>query len=350
MSFSIGIVGLPNVGKSTLFTAITKKQVDCQNYPFCTIEPNVGVVAVPDERLAQLTKLYSSAKTVATTIEFVDIAGLVKGASLGEGLGNKFLAHIREVDAIIEVVRDFKNDDIIHVAGKIDPADDIKTINLELILADLDTVSKRLSTLEKQSKGAAVKDLAKNIEILKELKNLLESEKFANEIKVDKEDEHYVKELNLLTSKPVMYVYNVDEQEVGQDDGRLKICAKLEAELASLGEEEIKEYLEVAGLTQTGLDKLIVKSYQLLNLITFFTAGPTESHAWTIVKGTLAPQAAGVIHTDFEQGFVRAEIVNWHDLIEAGGETAAKEKGLVKTEGKNYEMKDGDTVYFLFNK
>ncbi|MDP2587074.1 MAG: redox-regulated ATPase YchF [Candidatus Komeilibacteria bacterium] len=350
MSFSIGIVGLPNVGKSTLFTAITKKQVDCQNYPFCTIEPNVGVVAVPDDRLTQLTKLYASAKTVATTIEFVDIAGLVKGASLGEGLGNKFLAHIREVDAIIEVVRDFKNDDIIHVAGKIDPADDIKTINLELILADLDTVSKRLSTLEKQSKGPAVKELAKNIEILKELQQLLEQEKFANGIKVDKEDEHYVKELNLLTSKPVMYVYNVDENEMGADDGRLKICAKLEAELAALTDEEIKEYLEATGLTQTGLDKLIVKSYQLLNLITFFTAGPTESHAWTITKGTLAPQAAGVIHTDFEQGFVRAEIVNWHDLIEAGGEAKAKELGLVKTEGKNYEMKDGDTTYFLFNK
>ncbi len=355
MSFSIGIVGLPNVGKSTLFTAITKKQVDCQNYPFCTIEPNVGVVAVPDDRLQQLTKLYASAKTVATTIEFVDIAGLVKGASLGEGLGNKFLARIREVDAIIEVVRDFTNDDIIHVAGKIDPADDIKIINLELILADLDTVSKRLSNLEKQSKGAAVKDLAKNIEILRELKNLLEQEKFANEIKVDKEDEHFVKELNLLTAKPIMYVYNVDENEITNSslpitDNRLRICAKLEAELASLSETEIKEYLEASGIKQTGLDRLIIESYKLLNLITFFTAGPKESHAWTITKGTLAPQAAGVIHTDFEQGFVRAEIVNWRDLIAAGGETGAKELGLVKTEGKNYAMKDGDTAYFLFNK
>ncbi|MCX6785641.1 MAG: redox-regulated ATPase YchF [Candidatus Komeilibacteria bacterium] len=362
MSFSIGIVGLPNVGKSTLFTAITKKQVDCQNYPFCTIEPNVGVVAVPDDRLNQLTKLYDSAKTVPTTIEFVDIAGLVKGASTGEGLGNKFLSHIREVDAIIEVVRDFENNDIIHVAGKIDPADDIKTVNLELILADLETVSKRLSNLEKQAKGVAAKDFVKNIEILKELKNILEQEKFANEISVAKEDTHFVKELNLLTSKPIMYVYNISEESLQQttkraeapneerSEGELKICAKLEAELAALSDEEVKEYLTETGIKQTGLDKLIVKSYNLLNLITFFTAGPKDSHAWTIAKGTLAPQAAGVIHTDFEQGFVRAEIVNWADLIKAGGETRAKELGLVKTEGKNYEMKDGDTAYFLFNK
>ncbi len=355
MSFSIGIVGLPNVGKSTLFTALTKKQVDCQNYPFCTIEPNVGVVAVPDDRLNQLTKLYNSAKTVATTIEFVDIAGLVKGASVGEGLGNKFLSHIKEVNAIIEVVRDFKNNDIIHVAGKIDPANDIKTINLELILADLETVSKRLSNLEKQSKGAAAKDLIKNVEILKELKKILESEKFANEITVEKADEHFVKELNLLTAKPIMYVYNVDENQITNDkllitNNKLQICAKLEAELASLSDEEIKEYLEASNIKQTGLDRLIVESYKLLNLITFFTAGPKEAHAWTITQGTLAPQAAGKIHTDFEKGFVRAEIVNWADLIKTGGETHAKELGLIKTEGKNYEMKDGDTVYFLFNK
>ncbi|MFA6304506.1 MAG: redox-regulated ATPase YchF [Patescibacteria group bacterium] len=350
MSFSIGIVGLPNVGKSTLFTALTKKQVDCQNYPFCTIEPNVGTVAVPDERLQALTSLYNSAKVVPTIIEFVDIAGLVKGASTGEGLGNKFLAHIREVDAIIEVVRDFVNDDIIHVANKINPAEDIKTINLELIISDLETVSKRLANLEKQAKGNVAKELVKNLEILKELKNLLEQEKFANEIKVDKEDEHFVKELNLLTSKPIMYVYNVDENELAKNDERLKICAKLEAELAALSEEEVKEYLEAAGIKQTGLDRLIVESYKLLNLITFFTAGPKEAHAWTLVNGTLAPQAAGVIHTDFEQGFVRAEIVNWADLIKAGNEAKAKELGLVKTEGKNYIMKDGDTANFLFNK
>jgi len=351
MSFSIGIVGLPNVGKSTLFTALTKKQVDCQNYPFCTIEPNVGVVAVPDERLDQLNKFYNSAKLVPTVIEFVDIAGLVKGAAEGQGLGNKFLSHIREVDAIIEVVRDFKNNDIIHVNNKIDPADDIKTINLELILADLETVNKRLDNLGKQAKGNVAKDLQKNLEIVKELKTILEAEKFANTIEVAKDDEYFVKELNLLTSKPIMYVYNVDENELTKTDdetGRLRICAKLEAELAALTNDEIKEYLEAAGIKQTGLDRLIIESYKLLNLITFFTAGPKESHAWTITKGTLAPQAAGTIHTDFEKGFIRAEIVNWKDLISAGGEAKAKEQGLIKTEGKAYEMKDGDTANFLF--
>jgi len=351
MSFSIGIVGLPNVGKSTLFTALTKKQVDCQNYPFCTIEPNVGIVAVPDERLDQLNKFYNSAKLVPTVIEFVDIAGLVKGAAEGQGLGNKFLSHIREVDAIIEVVRDFENKDIIHVNNKIDPADDIKTINLELILADLETVNKRLDNLNKQAKGNVAKDLQKNLEIVKELKTILEAEKFANTIEVEKDDEHFVRELNLLTSKPIMYVYNVDENELTKTDdetGRLHICAKLEAELVSLTSDEVKEYLEAAGIKQTGLDRLIVESYKLLNLITFFTAGPKEAHAWTITKGTLAPQAAGTIHTDFEKGFIKAEIVNWQDLISAGGETKAKEQGLIKTEGKAYEMKDGDTAIFLF--
>jgi len=357
MSFSIGIVGLPNVGKSTLFTALTKKQVDCQNYPFCTIEPNVGIVAVPDERLEKLNTFYNSAKIVPTVIEFVDIAGLVKGAAEGQGLGNKFLSHIREVDAIIEVVRDFENNDIIHVNNKIDPADDIKTINLELILSDLETVNKRLDNLGKQAKGNVAKDLQKNIEIVKELKTILEKETFANTIEVKKDDEHFVKELNLLTSKPIMYVYNVDENELNINDGahplnetsRLRICAKLEAELATLTNDEIKEYLEAANIKQTGLDSLIVESYKLLNLITFFTAGPKEAHAWTITKGTLAPQAAGTIHTDFEKGFIKAEIVNWQDLISAGGEAKAKEQGLVRTEGKAYEIKDGDTANFLFN-
>jgi len=354
MSFSVGIVGLPNVGKSTLFTALTKKQVDCQNYPFCTIEPNVGVVAVPDDRLTQLSQLYNSVKTVATTIEFVDIAGLVKGASKGEGLGNKFLSHIREVDAIVEVVRDFHNDNIIHVNGKIDPADDIKTINLELILADLETVNKRLDNLQKQAKGVVEKTLKRNLEILIELKKILEAEKFANALTVDKDDIHFIKELNLLTFKPILYVYNVSENELtkGIPEAKtpyLTICAKLEADLASLPETEVKEYLDSLGISQTGLDRLILKAYEILNLITYFTAGPTESRAWTIKQNTPAPQAAGVIHTDFEKGFIRAEIVNWQDLIAAGGEAKAKEKGLVRTEGKNYEMQDGDTVYFLFN-
>ena len=354
MSFSVGIVGLPNVGKSTLFTALTKKQVDASNYPFCTIEPNVGIVAVPDQRIEQLAKLYNSEKVVPTTIKFVDIAGLVKGASQGEGLGNKFLSHIREVDAIIEVVRDFKDTNVIHVNNKVDPEDDIKTINLELILADLETVTKRLENLEKQKKGAVSKDLLKNIEILQQLKNILAEEKPAIQMIVDEDDFHFIQELNLLTYKPILYVYNIDEQEINQSKDFehkpfLTICAKLEAELASLSETETAEYLKAMNINQTGLDKLIVESYKLLKLISFFAAGPKEAHAWTIKQGTLAPQAAGEIHTDFEKGFIRAEIVNWKDLIDAGGEAKAKEKGLVKTEGKDYEMKDGDVVYFLFN-
>jgi len=354
MSFSIGIVGLPNVGKSTLFTALTKKQVDASNYPFCTIEPNVGVVAVPDERLDQLAKLYNSPKVVPTTIEFVDIAGLVKGASEGEGLGNKFLAHIREVDAIVEVVRDFTDDNIIHVHNKIDPADDIKTINLELVLADLETVTKRLSALEKQTKGSTDKKLFKNIEILKQLKQILEAEKFAIELNLPAEDLHFIQELNLLTYKPILYVYNVAENEIDKPilnakTPYLTICAKLEAELASLKENEVKEYLDSVGIINTGLDKLILQSYNLLNLITFFAAGPKEAHAWTIVNGAKAPQAAGKIHTDFEKGFIRAEMVNWKKLIEAGGEHQAKEKGFISTEGKDYVVKDGDVANFLFN-
>ncbi|MFA6392001.1 MAG: redox-regulated ATPase YchF [Patescibacteria group bacterium] len=351
MSFSIGIVGLPNVGKSTLFIALTKKQVDASNYPFCTIEPNVGVVAVPDDRLDKLTKIYNSEKTIHTTIEFVDIAGLVKGAAKGEGLGNKFLAHIREVDAIVEVVRDFKNDDIIHVNGKIDPEEDVATINLELILADLETVSKRLGPLEKQTKASKDKDLLKNVEVLQNLKKILESEQFAISMEVNKEDIKYVKELSLLTYKPVLYVYNVSEDEINtlRDNRKtpnLAICAKLEAELATLPEDEVKEYLAEMKIEQTGLEKLIVESYKMLGLVTFLTAGPKETRAWTVKKGTLAPQAAGVIHTDFEKGFVRAEVTNWQDLVEQGGEQGAKEKGLMHLEGKEYEVKDGDTIYF----
>jgi len=355
MSFSVGIVGLPNVGKSTLFIALTKKQVDASNYPFCTIEPNVGIVAVPDERVEKLTKLYNSEKIVPTTIKFVDIAGLVKGASQGEGLGNKFLSHIREVDAIVEVVRDFKNDDIIHVHNKIDPEDDIKTINLELILADLETVEKRLDALEKQAKGLADKKILKNIEVVKKVKETLAAEKFAYHVEVEKDDLPFVKELNLLTYKPILYVYNISENEIGQNFNfaktpALAICAKLEAELASLSDDEVKEYLNEMKIEKTGLDRLISESYKLLNLISFFTSGPKETHAWTIKAGTLAPQAAGEIHSDFEEGFIRAEIVNWQDLITSGNEAQAKEKGLVKTHGKDYEMQDGDVAYFLFNK
>jgi ribosome-binding ATPase len=351
MSFSIGIVGLPNVGKSTLFTALTKKQVDASNYPFCTIEPNVGVVAVPDSRLEKLTNLYNSEKTIPTAIEFVDIAGLVKGAAKGEGLGNKFLSHIREVDAIVEVVRDFKNDDIVHVHGKIDPEDDVNTINLELILADLETVNGRLESLEKQTKSSNDKDLLKNVKLLKDLKEILESEKFAINLEVGKDDFKYIKELSLLTYKPVLYVYNVSEDEINvsrdyEKKPHLIICAKLEAELATLPEEEIREYLTEMKIAKTGLDKLIVESYKMLELITFITSGPKETHAWTVEKGTLAPQAAGKIHTDFEDGFIRAEVIKWQDLVDSGGEQQAKEKGLMHLEGKEYEVQDGDVIYF----
>ncbi|MBU0612817.1 redox-regulated ATPase YchF [Patescibacteria group bacterium] len=351
MSFSIGIVGLPNVGKSTLFTALTKKQVDASNYPFCTIEPNVGVVAVPDNRLEKLTNLYNSEKTVPTTIEFVDIAGLVKGAAKGEGLGNKFLSHIREVDAIVEVVRDFENNDIVHVHGKIDPEGDVNTINLELILADLETVDSRLEALVRQTKSSNDKDLLKNIEILQNLKKVLESEEFAINLEVKKDDFKFIRQLSLLTYKPVLYVYNVSEDDVNASNENRKtpnlaICAKLEAELSTLPEEEIKEYLTEMKIEQTGLDKLIVESYKMLELITFITSGPKETHAWTVEKGTLAPQAAGKIHTDFENGFIRAEVIKWQDLIDTGGEQQAKEKGLMHLEGKEYEVQDGDVIYF----
>ncbi|MBU2229168.1 redox-regulated ATPase YchF [Patescibacteria group bacterium] len=351
MSFSIGIVGLPNVGKSTLFTALTKKQVDASNYPFCTIEPNVGVVAVPDNRLEKLTNLYNSEKTVPTTIEFVDIAGLVKGAAKGEGLGNKFLSHIREVDAIVEVVRDFENNDIVHVHGKIDPEGDVNTINLELILADLETVDSRLEALVRQTKSSNDKDLLKNIEILQNLKKVLESEEFAINLEVKKDDFKFIRQLSLLTYKPVLYVYNVSEDDVNASNENRKtpnlaICAKLEAELSTLPEEEIKEYLTEMKIEQTGLDKLIVESYKMLELITFITSGPKETHAWTVEKGTLAPQAAGKIHTDFENGFIRAEVIKWQDLTNTGGEQQAKEKGLMHLEGKEYEVQDGDVIYF----
>jgi GTP-binding protein YchF len=266
-------------------------------------------------------------------------------------LGNKFLAHIREVDAIVEVVRDFKNDDIIHVNGKIDPEDDVATINLELILADLETVTKRLDALERQTKASKDKDLLKNVEILRNLKTILESEQFAINLEVSKDDLKYVKELSLLTYKPVLYVYNVSEDEINtprenRKTPNLAICAKLEAELATLPENEVKEYLSEMKIDQTGLEKLIVESYKMLGLVTFLTAGPKETRAWTVKSGTLAPQAAGVIHTDFEKGFVRAEVTNWQDLVEQGGEQGAKEKGLMHLEGKEYEVKDGDTIYF----
>lgn len=353
MSFSLGIVGLPNVGKSTLFQALTKNKVDAANYPFCTIDPNVGVVAVPDERLNQLSLMSVSAKIVPTTIEFVDIAGLVKGASTGEGLGNKFLAHIREVDAIVQVVRHFSDSNVIHVGGKIDPEDDKQVINLELILADLETVTKHLSKVVSKMKGAYEKELDQEKIVISKAKDILEQEKLLSAEIWSEEEFKILKQLNLLSLKPIIYLYNIAENDLGKDlnlpDNSLSICAKLEAELAELDEAEAQNYLQELGIKNTGLNNLIQTSYKLLNLITFITTGPEETKAWTIFKGTKAPQAAGVIHTDFAKGFIRAEVINCHDLLKAGSWNKAKELGLMRMEGKEYVMQDGDTVHFYFN-
>jgi len=351
MSLQIGIVGLPNVGKSTLFQALTKKQVATENYPFCTIDPNVGVVKVPDSRLDQLAEISKSEKILPTTIEFVDIAGIVKGASQGEGLGNKFLSHIRDVDAIIEVVRHFEDTNIIHVNGKVEPESDKATIDTELALADLETVEKRLKKLESEAKGNREAKLLETINILKKIEASLSQGRPARQVELDKDERKLIKDLNLLTLKPLLYVNNIDEKEIGtvpETNNSINICAKLEADLAGLTDAEVTEYLAAAGINQTGLDKLIVASYKLLNLITFLTSGPKESRAWTIPQGTKAPQAAGVIHGDFEKNFIRVEVINWQDFVQYG-EHGAKEKGLMRLEGKDYIMQDGDTCYFRTN-
>lgn len=348
MSFSIGIVGLPNVGKSTLFKALTKKQVDAANYPFCTIDPNVGVVPVPDERLEKLSAVSESKKIIPTTIEFIDIAGIVKGAHKGEGLGNKFLANIREVDAIVQVVRQFSDANVIHVAGAVNPESDRETIDLELIFADLQTIEKRLTSLGKDIRAGNKEALEVN-EILEKLKSGLEQGQMAISIVTDPEERLLVKDLCLLTMKPMIYVLNVDEDRVIQETDFLTVSAKIEAELAELPEDEAKMYLAELQLDSSGLDRLIVKAYQALNLITYFTSGEMETRAWTIKVGTKAPQAAGVIHTDFEHGFIRAEIVSWSDLVESGGEAKAREKGLIRLEGKDYIMNDGDVAHFRFS-
>lgn len=352
MSFQIGIIGLPNVGKSTLFKALTKKTVDAANYPFCTIDPNVGVVAVPDERLDKLAALSHSKKITPTTIEFVDIAGLVKNAHKGEGLGNQFLANIREVDAILEVVREFKDENVIHVEGSVDPKRDQDIIHLELIMADLSTVEKRIKSAEHEIKSGD-KDALKLHTTLKKIKEILDEGKLANEINLTEEEKKSIKELSLLTLKPIIYVKNVDEKysdtlkpNTGHPSDTLLINAKLEAELADLPQEELQEYLQELNIGSTGLDKLITASYNILNLITFLTTGPDETRAWTITKGTKAPEAAAVIHTDFERGFIRAEVCHWQDYLKEGGEVGAKEKGLMRLEGKDYLVQDGDTIYF----
>ena len=360
----IGIVGLPNVGKSTMFNAITNAGAECANYPFCTIEPNVGVVPVPDERLDELTKMYKPEKTTHAIIEFVDIAGLVKGASKGEGLGNKFLSHIREVDAICEVVRCFEDPNIVHVDGSIDPIRDIETINLELIFADIETLNKRIDSVKKKLK--ADKKCQEELDVLEKIKNVLENGKSARTVELNDDEKEFLKDTFLLTMKPILYIANVSEEQLADasNDENVKkvvmyakqenaevipLCVKIEEELASLDGDDKKEMLEALGLESSGLDKVIKASYDLLGLMSFLTAGEPEVRAWTIKKGTKAPQAAGKIHSDIERGFIRAEIVSYDDLMREGSMTAAKEKGLVRSEGKEYIMQDGDIVLFRFN-
>lgn len=362
----LGIVGLPNVGKSTLFNSLTKAGAESANYPFCTIDPNVGVVSVPDERLGLLTNLYNSKRTVPAVIEFVDIAGLVKGASKGEGLGNQFLSHIRETDAIVHVVRCFEDTNIVHVDGSIDPIRDIETITYELIFSDIDILERRIA---KVTRGAHNdKSLAKELAMLERLKKHLEDGSSARTFETEDEDEEaFFGTYDLLTSKPIIYAANVSEDELAEDAANnafvnkvreyasaegsevFVVCAKIEEEISELDEDEKKEFLDDLGLAESGLDKLIKASYKLLGLISFLTSGPDETRAWTIKVGTKAPQAAGKIHTDFERGFIKAEVVNYKDLLDCGGDVGAKEKGLVRIEGKEYIVKDGDVILFRFN-
>ncbi|MGL4606457.1 MAG: redox-regulated ATPase YchF [Eubacteriaceae bacterium] len=362
----IGIVGLPNVGKSTIFNALTKAGAESANYPFCTIDPNIGVVSVPDPRLSVLEEMYQSKKVIPTTIEFVDIAGLVRGASKGEGLGNKFLSHIREVDAIVHVIRCFEDENVVHVEGKIDPIDDLETINLELIFADLEMIERRI---EKNKKLAKTNPQEKaNIEIALKLKAILESGRMPNFDDFSSDEWEFINTIQLISTKPVLYVANVAEEDLLEDNPLvtrlketvfknhsgahkdvIKISAKIEEEIAQFDEEEKKEFLAELGLKESGLDQVISAGYKLLGLVTFLTAGPQEIRAWTVTEGTKAPQAAGKIHSDIERGFIRAEITSFDQLAKAGSEVKAKELGLTRVEGKDYVMVDGDVTFFRFN-
>lgn len=365
MSLTAGIVGLPNVGKSTLFNAITRAGAESANYPFCTIDPNVGIVEVPDERLTKLTEVVKPKKTVPTAFEFTDIAGIVKGANKGEGLGNQFLSHIRQVDAICQVVRCFEDENVTHVSGKVDPIDDIETINLELILADLETVTRRYDRAEKLARQKD-KDAVQEFTVMQKLKEGLEEEVPARSIDLSEDEWKIANQLHLLTAKPILYVANVSEEEITDADSNkfvqavrtfaekegaevIVVSAKIEEEIAELDQEEKEMFLEELGIAESGLDQLIRASYDLLGFATYFTAGEQEVRAWTFKKGMTAPQAAGIIHTDFERGFIRAETVSYEDLMAGGSMAQARENGKVRLEGKDYLVQDGDVIHFRFN-